>query len=72
MVCSPEDEPDAAFALVTGQFGRFLALAKEPEARPVLDEALRLAQQLELPEVYSQALAAGRSTSAGKGNLTSR
>jgi class 3 adenylate cyclase/tetratricopeptide (TPR) repeat protein len=50
------DEPDAAFALVTGQLGRFLALANEPEARRVLDDALRLAQQLELPEVYSQAL----------------
>jgi class 3 adenylate cyclase/tetratricopeptide (TPR) repeat protein len=50
------DEPDAAFALVTGQFGRFLALASEDDANPVIEEALRLAQQLELPEVYSQAL----------------
>ncbi|MGA7989182.1 MAG: adenylate/guanylate cyclase domain-containing protein [Candidatus Dormiibacterota bacterium] len=50
------DEPDAVFALVTGQLGRFLALASDAEAGPVLDEALRLAQQLELPEVYSQAL----------------
>ena len=50
------DEPDAAFALVTGQLGRFLALASEDEAGPVVDEALRLAQQLELAEVYSQAL----------------
>jgi class 3 adenylate cyclase/tetratricopeptide (TPR) repeat protein len=50
------DERDAAFALVTGQFGRFLALAGNPEAAPVLEEALRLAQQLQLHEVYSQAL----------------
>ncbi len=50
------EEPDATFALVTGQLGRFLALAREDEANSVIDEALRLAQQLELPEVYSQAL----------------
>jgi tetratricopeptide (TPR) repeat protein len=50
------EEPDAAFALVTGQFGRFLALSGNPEAGPVLEEALRLAEQLELREVYSQAL----------------
>ena len=47
---------DAAFALVTGQLGRFLALAGNQEAAPVLEEALRLAQQLQLNEVYSQAL----------------
>jgi class 3 adenylate cyclase/tetratricopeptide (TPR) repeat protein len=50
------DEPDAAFALVTGQLGRFLALASEDEANSVIEEALGLAQQLELAEVYSQAL----------------
>jgi class 3 adenylate cyclase/tetratricopeptide (TPR) repeat protein len=50
------EEQDAAFALVTGQFGRFLALSANPEAGPVLEEALRLAEQLELREVYSQAL----------------
>ncbi len=50
------DEPDAAFALVTGQLGRFLALEADDKANPMIDEALRLAQQLELPEVYSQAL----------------
>ncbi len=50
------DEPDAAFALVTGQFGRFLALAAEDEASAVIDKALTLAQQLQLAEVYSQAL----------------
>jgi tetratricopeptide (TPR) repeat protein len=50
------DEPDAAFALVTGQFGRFLALAAEDEASAVIDKALTRAQQLQLAEVYSQAL----------------
>jgi class 3 adenylate cyclase/tetratricopeptide (TPR) repeat protein len=50
------DEPDAAFALVTGQFGRFLALAGDEEAVPMLEEALQLAAQLQLDEVYSQAL----------------
>jgi tetratricopeptide (TPR) repeat protein len=50
------EEPDAAFALVTGQFGRFLALAGNPEAGQVIEEALRLAEQLQLREVYSQAL----------------
>ncbi len=50
------DEPDAAFALVTGQLGRFLALEADDGANGVIDEALRLAQQLELAEVYSQAL----------------
>jgi class 3 adenylate cyclase/tetratricopeptide (TPR) repeat protein len=59
------DEPDAAFALVTGQLGRFLALASEDEANPVIDEALRLAQQLELTEVYSQALSS-RAVSIGR------
>ena len=50
------DEPDAAFAFVTGQFGRFLALASDQEAAPVLEEALLLSAQLQLHEVYSQAL----------------
>ncbi|HEY6471054.1 MAG TPA: adenylate/guanylate cyclase domain-containing protein [Candidatus Dormibacteraeota bacterium] len=50
------DEPDAAFAFVTGQFGRFLALAGYPEAAPVLEDALLLAAQLQTHEVYSQAL----------------
>jgi class 3 adenylate cyclase/tetratricopeptide (TPR) repeat protein len=50
------DEQDATFALVTGQFGRFLALAGDPEAASVLEVALRLAEQLQLREVYSQAL----------------
>lgn len=50
------DEPDAAFAVVTGQFGRFLALGGRAEAAPVLEEVLRIAEQLQLDEVYSQAL----------------
>jgi class 3 adenylate cyclase/predicted ATPase len=50
------DEPDAAYALVTGQLGRFLAIAGHPEAAAVLEEALRLAENLQLREVYSQAL----------------
>jgi predicted ATPase/class 3 adenylate cyclase len=50
------DEPDAAFALVTGQLGRFLALAGDAEALAVLEQALRLAEHLKLDEVYSQAL----------------
>jgi tetratricopeptide (TPR) repeat protein len=63
------DEPDAAFAFVTGQLGRFLALADEDEATPVVDEALRLAQQLELPEVYSQALSSKAVTIGREGRL---
>ena len=56
MTCSPATSPTRRFALVTGQFGRFLALEADDEANAVIDEALRLAQQLELAEVYSQAL----------------
>jgi class 3 adenylate cyclase/tetratricopeptide (TPR) repeat protein len=63
------DEPDAAFALVTGQLGRFLALASEDEANPVIDEALRLAQQLELAEVYSQALSSKAVSIGREGRL---
>ena len=50
------DEPDASFAIVTGQFGRFLALVGDADAVPVLEVALRLAEHLQLQEVYSQAL----------------
>ncbi len=63
------DEPDAAFAVVTGQLGRFLALASEDEATPVIEEALRLAQQLELPEVYSQALSSKAVSIGREGRL---
>ena len=50
-------EPDADLAVVLGQLGRFLALSgRYGEAAPLLEQALELAEQLELPEVYSQAL----------------
>jgi class 3 adenylate cyclase/tetratricopeptide (TPR) repeat protein len=50
-------EPDSDLAVVSGQLGRFLALAgRGREATPLLEQALELAEQLELPEVYSQAL----------------
>jgi predicted ATPase/class 3 adenylate cyclase len=47
---------DAAFAVVTAQLGRFLAIGGDPGAAPILEEALRLGEQLQLDEVYSQAL----------------
>ncbi len=51
------EEPDPDLAMVAGQLGRFLALAgRSDEAIPLLEEALELAEQLELPEVYSHAL----------------
>jgi tetratricopeptide (TPR) repeat protein len=44
-------------ATVAGQLGRFLAIGGDHgEAIPFLEEALELAEQLELPEVYSNAL----------------
>ena len=50
-------EPDADVAVVVAQLGRLLALeGNYGEAAPLLDEALELAEHLELPEVYSQAL----------------
>ena len=52
-----DDEPDAARAEVAAQFGRFLAIAGlDEEGTPVLEEALRIAEHLQLWEVYSQAL----------------
>ncbi len=51
------DEPDSDLAVVAAQLGRFLVLgSRYAEAAPLLEEALELAEQLELPEVYSQAL----------------
>src|SRR5206468_110628 len=51
------DEPDADLAAVAAQLGRFLALAgRLEEATPHLEEALRLAEHLELRELYSNAL----------------
>ncbi|MGH7609557.1 MAG: AAA family ATPase [Candidatus Dormibacteria bacterium] len=52
------EQPDADFATVVGQLGRLLALqANYAEAAPLLERALELAEHLQLPEVYSQALA---------------
>jgi len=51
------DEPDPDRALVAAQLGRFLAVAgRYEEALPALDEALELAEHLELRETYSHAL----------------
>jgi class 3 adenylate cyclase/tetratricopeptide (TPR) repeat protein len=50
-------EPDADLATVAAQLGRLLVLSgRNEEAAPVLEEALQLAEQFELPETYSQAL----------------
>jgi class 3 adenylate cyclase/tetratricopeptide (TPR) repeat protein len=51
------DQPDPDLAVVVAQLGRLLALqGRYGEAAPLLEEARKLAEQLELPEVYSQAL----------------
>jgi class 3 adenylate cyclase/tetratricopeptide (TPR) repeat protein len=51
------DEPDRERAAVAAQLGRFLAIAgRHQESIPFLEEALELAEHLELPEVYSHAL----------------
>jgi class 3 adenylate cyclase/tetratricopeptide (TPR) repeat protein len=51
------DEPDRDRAAVAAQLGRFLAIeGRHAEAIPFLEEALELAEHLELPEVYSHAL----------------
>ncbi|MGH7759138.1 MAG: ATP-binding protein, partial [Candidatus Dormibacteria bacterium] len=50
-------DEDADFAAVVGQLGRLLALqARYGEAVPRLEQALELAEHLQLPEVYSSAL----------------
>jgi predicted ATPase/class 3 adenylate cyclase len=50
-------EPDPDLAVVLAQLGRLFALqGRYGEAVPLLEEALELAEHLELPEVYSQAL----------------
>ena len=52
-----DGEPDAELAVVVAQLGRLLALEGHyDEATPLLEQALELAEHLELPEVYSQAL----------------
>ncbi len=50
------DEPDRDRATVAAQLGRFLTIAGTQEAMRYLEEALELAETLELPEVYSHAL----------------
>ncbi len=50
-------EPDAVLAEITGQLGRFLIFAGEPErATPYLERALTLAELLDLPETFVQAI----------------
>jgi class 3 adenylate cyclase len=51
------DQPDRDLAVVAAQLGRFLVLGGSyQEGGLLLEEALELAEHLELPEVYSQAL----------------
>jgi class 3 adenylate cyclase/tetratricopeptide (TPR) repeat protein len=50
------DEPDRDRATVAAQLGRFLTIAGTQEALQYLEEALELAETLELPGVYSHAL----------------
>ena len=64
------EEPDPDIALVAAQLGRFLAVAgRHEEAVPPLEEALELAEHLELPEVYSQALASRAIGLTNRGRL---
>ena len=50
-------EPDAVLAEVAGQLGRFLIFTGETErAAPYLERALTLAEVLDLPETFVQAL----------------
>ena len=50
-------EPDADVASVAGQLGRFLVLNGDPErALPYVEQALSLAEALDVPEVLSQSL----------------
>jgi predicted ATPase/class 3 adenylate cyclase len=51
------DVPDPDLALVVAQLGRTLAVQQHvEEASPVLEEALELAEHLQLPDIYSHAL----------------
>jgi tetratricopeptide (TPR) repeat protein len=51
------DEPDPDLAVVAAQLGRLLVLSgRYAEGVPLLEQALELAEHLELPEIYSQAL----------------
>ncbi len=50
-------EPDAAMAVVAAELGRFLALGGEPErAGSIVERALTLASDLDLPETLAGAL----------------
>ena len=50
-------EPDETMAVLAAQLGRMLTLLDQyEEAGPILETALSLAEDLRLPEVYSQAL----------------
>ena len=52
-----EREPDAVLAEIAGQLGRFLIFAGDVErAVPYLERALTLAELLDLPETFVQAL----------------
>ncbi len=63
-------EPDADVAAVAGQLGRFLALGGEPErATPYVEQALALAEALDVPEVLSQSLNT-KATLAASGGRT--
>jgi predicted ATPase/class 3 adenylate cyclase len=62
------DEPDEDFAMLAAQLGRMLYFAgRAEEAAVVLEEALRLAEGLRLPEVLSQALNSKSLVLAGQG-----
>jgi class 3 adenylate cyclase/tetratricopeptide (TPR) repeat protein len=64
------DEADPDLAFVAAQLGRFLAISgRSEEAVEALEEALELAEHLELPEVYSQALSSRAIGLNGRGRL---
>ena len=49
--------PDRSLATVTAQLGRFLVLMNRgEEALPVLEESLTLAEHLDLPDIFAEAL----------------
>jgi class 3 adenylate cyclase/tetratricopeptide (TPR) repeat protein len=51
------EQADADVAVVSGQLGRFLVLSGDIEsASPHLERALELAEELDLPETFAQAL----------------
>jgi class 3 adenylate cyclase/tetratricopeptide (TPR) repeat protein len=63
-------EPDAHVAAVAGQLGRFLLLSgQEDRAVAYIDQALQIAERLDVSEVLSQALNTKGSLAAGAGRL---